>query len=196
MVPAVSSAKLAEALETKRLWLRWPGPEDAPAVLESMTHSWPELTKWLYWTRTGLPTLEQCAQRQSEARATNAAGDALHYNLFLKPNGAFIGKLSFFEIEWEVPKAGIGYWLDTRFVGQGLMTEATKELTCYGMDELKLARIQIDCNPLNTGSAQIAQRCGYAFEGNLINWSRDAQGALKDMAVYAMTPSSWPPHTL
>lgn len=192
MALAVSSVKLAETLETPRLWLRWPEPEEAPAVLESMTQSWPELTKWLYWTSTGLPTLEQCAQRQSEARETNAQGTALHYSLFQKADGAFIGKLSFFEIEWDVPKAGVGYWLDTHFVGQGLMTEATRELTRYGMDALKLARIQIDCNPLNRGSAQIAQRCGYAFEGNLKNWGRDAQGELKDMAVYAMTPSCWP----
>jgi ribosomal-protein-serine acetyltransferase len=184
----VSSAKLAETLETPRLWLRWPEPGEAAVVLESMTHSWPELTQWLYWTRTGLPTLEQCAQRQSEARDANVQGKALHFSLFLKSSGAFIGKLSFFEIEWGVPKAGIGYWLDTRFVGQGYMTEAVTELTRYGVETLGLARIQIDCDPRNSASARIAQRCGYLHEGNLRNGSRDLAGELRDMAVYAMTP--------
>ena len=180
--------KLAEALETPRLWLRWPEPGEAAVVLESMTHSWPELTPWLYWTRTGLPTLEQCAQRQSEARDANAQGKALHFSLFQKSDEAFIGKLSFFEIEWGIPKAGVGYWLDTRFVGQGLMTEAVQELTRYGLEELGLARIQLDCDPRNTASAQVAERCSYLYEGCLKNWSRDLTGNLRDMAVYARTP--------
>lgn len=174
-------------LETERLWLPCISPETAEAAQAAMVASWPKLTQWMYWTKEGLPTVAQLILRAEEAQRAWEERRAYHCDLLRKDDGVLVGRASIYTVDWSIPKGGIAYWLDSRHAGHGYMTEAVAELTRFALDDLGLARVQIDCDPRNERSAAIPRRLGYNFEGCLKNWSRDLDGNLRDMLVYSQT---------
>lgn len=61
--------------------------------------------------------------------------------------------------------AHIGYWIDKEYANRGLTTRAVRELTRYGIEELRLHRIEIALRPENGASRRVAEKAGYTFEG-------------------------------
>jgi ribosomal-protein-serine acetyltransferase len=78
----------------------------------------------------------------------------------------------------------LGYWIGGEYEGKGLATKAVLSLVAYAFDVLKLARIEIRCEPANTRSIAVAERAGFRREGLL----RDAicvRGVLQDLVLFA-----------
>ena len=78
----------------------------------------------------------------------------------------------------------LGYWIGGEYEGKGLATKAVLSLVAYAFDVLKLARIEIRCEPANTRSIAVAERAGFRREGLL----RDAicvRGVLLDLVLFA-----------
>jgi ribosomal-protein-alanine N-acetyltransferase len=59
----------------------------------------------------------------------------------------------------------IGYFVDSTYQGQGIATEAVKQLEKIGFGELKLKRIVILMDTRNLASEKVARKCGYEKEG-------------------------------
>lgn len=59
----------------------------------------------------------------------------------------------------------IGYFVDEAYHGQGIATEAVKQLERIGFEELKLQRITILMDTRNLASERVAWKCGYEKEG-------------------------------
>ena len=64
-------------------------------------------------------------------------------------------------------KAEIGYWLGRAYWGQGIMTEAVKEVTKYCFKELGLRRVYGCVFTNNKASMRVLEKAGYSFEGTL-----------------------------
>src|SRR5215831_873583 len=78
----------------------------------------------------------------------------------------------------------LGYWIGGEHEGKGLATRAVLSLVAYAFDVLKLARIEIRCEPTNTRSIAVAERAGFMREGLL----RDAiciRGLPQDLVLFA-----------
>lgn len=67
-------------------------------------------------------------------------------------------------------KGEIGYWLDQKYAGQGLMTAAIDQVTDYAFKELKLARIFAPVLPHNVASGRVLEKNGFIKEGILRNY--------------------------
>lgn len=76
-----------------------------------------------------------------------------------------VGLVSLFDIDRLNNSTVIGYWLDERHQGKGIMTTAVKQLISYAFEELKLHRIEIRCAIHNTKSQHIPERLGFTKEG-------------------------------
>lgn len=63
--------------------------------------------------------------------------------------------------------AEIAYYFSPEFWGMGLATEAVKEVTRFGLDELKLHRIQATVMTENISSSKVLKKVGFAEEGVL-----------------------------
>jgi len=61
--------------------------------------------------------------------------------------------------------ADLGYGLDHRHEGQGLMTEALRALCAYAFDVMGLHRLQANHLPENARSAAVLRRLGFHVEG-------------------------------
>jgi RimJ/RimL family protein N-acetyltransferase len=83
----------------------------------------------------------------------------------IRSDGIFRGVI---ELRFEpLGSATVGFWLGPDHRGQGIMTEALQALVEYAFDEggLGLTRIHWESLVGNYGSAIVARRAGFQFEG-------------------------------
>ena len=79
----------------------------------------------------------------------------------------------------------IGYWMGSRYAGQGLMTAAVRTLATFAFGHLKLRRIEAACLPHNAASIRLLEKTGFRREG----YAREylcIDGAWQDHLLYAL----------
>jgi ribosomal-protein-serine acetyltransferase len=82
-------------------------------------------------------------------------------------------------------QAEIGYWLDQKSEGHGIISRSTLALARYGFESMKLQRIEIRCRVNNTKSRRVPERLSFTLEGIL----RDSEfflGKYYDLALYSL----------
>jgi RimJ/RimL family protein N-acetyltransferase len=179
-----------DAFETERLWIRSPLPGDGAEVYAAVVESLEELKPWMPWARQEL-TVEVEEENMRRARAAFLERSDLMLLLFLKGTGTLVGGSGLHRINWEVPKFEIGYWLRTRFAGQGCMTEAVGGIMAFAFDRLGARRVEIRCDSLNRRSARVAERAGFCLEGELRNAEVGPGGEPRHTLVYSMIPEEY-----
>lgn len=174
-------------LETERLILRAPHQiGDGKVVNQAIRDSFHELKMWLPFAQE-LPTIEETEINLREAHIDFLKRESFRFLIFVKDSNDFIGITSFDRIDWDIPKCEIGYWINTGFSGKGYMTEAVKELVNFGLNNLKLRRIEIRCESTNHKSRAIPERLGSQLEGTLRNEDLSANGReLTDTCIYSI----------
>lgn len=177
----------SEEFYTERLIIRAPRIEDAEEVWKSVEVSQKALKEWMPWAQEK-GTLEQRIKNLRQAVADFITREDLRLHLFLKETGEFVGCSGLHRINWDVRKFEIGYWIDSRFEGKGLMTEAVERITSFAFDELHANRIEIRCDSENVRSRSVAERLNYTLEGILRHDSLSAdKKTLRDTCIYAKT---------
>ncbi|SFF55469.1 Protein N-acetyltransferase, RimJ/RimL family [Halobacillus alkaliphilus] len=172
-------------IETERLVLKMPVPGDGAVVNKAIQDSREQLRPWLGFVQE-VPTPEDTEVNTREAHAKFLTRENLRYLIFLRENGEFVGSTGFHNINWEIPKLEIGYWINTSKSGKGYMREAVASLTEYAFKELKCVRVEIRCESENLKSRSIPERLGYDLEGILRNEELSVDGQrLTDTYIYA-----------
>lgn len=105
-------------------------------------------------------------------------------------NDKIVGIIGYHHLEWANRSTCIGYWLDERHQGKGIMTKSCRTLVEYAFEEWKLNRIEIHCAEGNIKSRGIPERLGFKSEGLLreAEWLYDHY---VDHVVYAMLAKEW-----
>ena len=140
------------------------------------------------------PTPESCLEQIRVGRAEAAAGRALHLLLIARddPSGAPIGSVSFTQIVRGAFLATyLGYRIDERHQGRGLMTEALRCAIRYAFEQVGLHRIMAAYVPTHERSGRLLRRLGFTVEG----YARDylfLDGAWRDHLCYALTTEDVP----
>ncbi|OCG26016.1 hypothetical protein A9G11_01430 [Gilliamella sp. wkB108] len=99
-----------------------------------------------------------------------------------------VGLLSFNQIDKANKTAYIGYWLDSRVQGKGIMTQAIKVLTNFYAEHRIIKRFVIKCSVDNSKSNQVAKRCGFSYEGTL-KQAEYLNGIYHDQNIYGLISS-------
>jgi ribosomal-protein-serine acetyltransferase len=117
-----------------------------------------------------------------------AANNGLRAGIWLQDNLA--GIVSLHNLVWVDRKASLGYWLGASFQGQGLVIKACRVLVNHSFSELKLNRLEIQCDLENERSWKVAERLGFTKEG-LLRQSWWIRGQFVDQVVYGLLASEW-----
>lgn len=75
--------------------------------------------------------------------------------------------------------------INTRFEGQGYVSEAVEGMTRFAFECLGARRLEIRTDARNERSWRVAERTGYKLAGILRNNSLDVDGKLVDTRVYS-----------
>jgi ribosomal-protein-alanine N-acetyltransferase len=82
--------------------------------------------------------------------------------------------------------AQIGYWVDRRHAGRGIITTAVALATDHCFGPVGLHRIEIDIRPENGPSRRVVEKLGFREEGYRVRYL-DIAGAWRDHITYGMT---------
>jgi RimJ/RimL family protein N-acetyltransferase len=165
---------LPELVETARLRLRPPRLEDAEAVLATWARD-ADAARYMTWTphRTIDDTLvflrsAQWAEQQGHRpwlieRADDARVIGM-IGLTIEGDGPLIDGA-------RVPnRANVGYALGREYWGQGIMTEALREVIAVTLAVPSMYRVYAYCDVENLASARVMEKAGMSFEGVLRRW--------------------------
>lgn len=92
------------------------------------------------------------------------SGKSATYAIFLRGTNKLVGCCSMNGISWSNKRAEIGYWMDSKYCGNGYMTEAVNAMIEYFFSR-GINRVCIRANIKNKASCSVAQRCGFIREG-------------------------------
>lgn len=103
------------------------------------------------------------------------------------PEGDVLGVVNFSNFVWGYFRAcHLGFALDERWQGRGVMREALEASIAYVFDELGLHRVMANHLPTNERSAKVLRAMGFVPEG----YARDylfIRGAWRDHVLTALT---------
>lgn len=182
-------------IETQRLILTIPTANDASRTLQYVTDNREHLSRWepsrpaeYFTTEFWFNRLESAGEEFDSRRS-----------LFLvlldraNPSSAFIGQVNFTNITYGAFQAAhLGYSLDHRATGKGLMREALTSAIKYVFEEMNLHRVMANYMPENEKSAKLLERLGFRAEGYARDYLRLA-GDWQDHTLTALVNDSWRP---
>jgi RimJ/RimL family protein N-acetyltransferase len=173
-----------DSFDTERLTIRAPRVEDAQEVIDAVIESLPELRPWMPWAAEP-PVREGTVVRLRHSLAKWITREDLLLHVYLKDTSTFVMGSGLHRIAWQAGKFEIGYWVRTKYVGQGFVTEAVNGITAFAFKHLRANRVEIRCDAQNIRSAAVARRCGFLLEGILRHDSLDVSGELRSTMIFS-----------
>jgi ribosomal-protein-alanine N-acetyltransferase len=181
-------------IETPRLTLTLAAPEAAPRVVAYRRDNWEYHEPWS--PPRGQDELSVGVWRRRLDHWAQEERDGLALRLMLFPRGdtggAVLGTANFTQIvRGAFHACYLGYEIDKRVEGRGLMREALEAGIAHVFTVLKLHRIMANHLPHNQRSAGLLKRLGFAPEG----YARDylfIDGAWRDHVLTALINPSAP----
>jgi len=95
-----------------------------------------------------------------------------------------IGFIDVKNIDWSVPKAEIGYFIDQNYEGKGIITKAVTHLIEYLTNEYHFKKLLCRANSQNSGSIKVALKNGFEYEGTIRNDYRTTNNEIIDLNYY------------
>lgn len=96
-----------------------------------------------------------------------------------------IGSGGIWRIQKDHLRGEIGYELSKEFWGNGIMTEALKEIVKFGFEKMNLHSIEANLDPENTGSVRLLEKLGFIREGYFAE-SYYFNGKFTDTGTYSL----------
>jgi [ribosomal protein S5]-alanine N-acetyltransferase len=183
-------------IETPRLALALPPSSAAARLLAYRIENATHLAPWEPPAEPGWDT-EAYQRAQIEKNRRELVEDrSMRLALTRRddPEGPILGQVNLSNfVRGAFHACHVGYSLDHRFEGQGLMHEALGAVIRHAFDVLRLHRVQANYLPTNERSARLLAKLGFVVEG----YARDylyIAGGWRDHVLTALTsPSADPP---
>jgi len=174
-----------DSFETERLVIRAPRVGDGQVMNEALGESLAHLQQWMPWAQR-LQTPDETEEIVRRALVRWILREDLWMLLFRKSDHLFVGRSGLHHIDWSSRCFEIGYWANSKFEGQGYISEAVTGITCFAFDTLGAERVMIRCDSLNERSAAVARRVNYTLEGTLRHDDLAADGrSLRNTLIFS-----------
>lgn len=169
--------------ETKRLILRKKELSDAKQMFDNYC-SKDKVTEFMSWSshKSIDDTIDFLNNVVLPAYENNSAYD---WAVVLKETNEVIGSIAGCKYDLEKKSAELGWVLDDRYWGQGLMPEAATVIRDYLFSE-GFVRVWAEHNVKNSKSGRVMQKIGMQHEGTLRKSAFNNKGELVDMEIYSI----------
>ncbi|MBH0172416.1 GNAT family N-acetyltransferase [Fictibacillus sp. 23RED33] len=168
-------------LEPERLLLRKITVGDAQDMFQYGSDA--EVSRYVTWDAH--KTIEDTMEFIGFVLRRYESADLAPWGIVLKETNQLIGTIDF--VSWQInhKTAEIGYVIAKNYWGQGITTEAGKELLNYGFKNMNLVRIQARCFIENGGSEGVMKKLWMKYEGTLRK-AMFTKGEHRDLKMYAV----------
>ena len=169
-------------LEGRGLRLRRYRPDDLDALVASIDE---EAARWL--RRVTWPYDAEAAKAFLEFAGASWADRRAHFAIADLESDALLGGLN---VDIDLPNAigEVGYRVGPTARGRGVATRAVSLAVDWGLDELRLARMDMSIDTRNLASLRVANKSDFRREGTLHGYLRTT-GERGDDALYSLLPT-------
>ncbi|MBC8046900.1 MAG: GNAT family N-acetyltransferase [Fimbriimonadaceae bacterium] len=101
-------------------------------------------------------------------------------------NHRLIGYIDMKNIDWNIPKAELGCFIDKQYERKGIATKALAKVIEYCFEDMKFNKLFLRTHESNTGSKRIAEKNKFKLEGVLRNDYKTTDGTLLDLLYYGL----------
>jgi RimJ/RimL family protein N-acetyltransferase len=158
--------------------------EDAPAVTAACQD--PEIVRWLPIIPS--PYSEEDARAFLEQLRLNwDLGEAFGFAVVDEEDGELLGAITMRMLRFST--GHIGYWVVPAARGRGVATNALKALCRWGVDDLRLKRLELMTDPRNVASQRVAEKAGFQREGVLRSTLEYRDGSRTDSLMFSLLPA-------
>lgn len=147
---------------TPRTLIRCYQAGDGALVKQAVDDSLSELLPFMTWAKFEPETIAAKEARILEFREKFLNGEDYTLGVFSHNETEVIASTGL-HARHEGKVLEIGYWVNTKYAGQGLCTEVVNALTKVGFEVEGLDKLVIRCELGNLASQRVAQKCGYRF---------------------------------
>ncbi|TRX23226.1 GNAT family N-acetyltransferase [Flavobacterium franklandianum] len=168
-------------LETERLLLRRLANEDVNEIFALRSDQ--EVMKYI--PRPLAKTNEEALAHIAMINEKIDSNEGINWAIALKGNPRLIGIIGHYRIRPEHYRAEIGYMLLPDYHGNGIISEAIKEVVNYGFEVMKLHSIEAIIDPENFASERVLQKNGFLKEAHLKE-NEYYEGRFLDTVIYSI----------
>ena len=168
-------------LETERLILRRVDNNDYKEVLSLRSN--PETMKYI--PRPLLKNEDDALAHILMIETKIQNNEGINWAITIKGDPKLVGVIGHYRIQLENYRAEIGYMILPEFNGQGIVTEAVKEVVKYGFEIMKLHSIEAVIDPDNVASANVLKKNGFVKEAHLKE-NEFHEGRFYDSVIYSI----------
>ncbi len=97
---------------------------------------------------------------------------------------AYIGFIDVKNIVWNIPKAELGYFIDSHYEGKGIISKVLGHVIDYLTLTYNFKKLLCRAAPHNRGSIAVALKNGFQLEGTIRRDYRTTKGEIVDMNYY------------
>lgn len=106
-------------------------------------------------------------------------------------DGAAVGFIDVKNIDWHIPKAELGCFIDEEYAGKGVSFNALSAVVDHCFAEQGINKLFLHTHPDNTAARRLAEKCGFEVEGIIRKDYRTARGNIVDLVYYGRLNSTW-----
>lgn len=160
--------------------------EDTNSLFEAARESIPQMTPWMPWCHPDY-SIQESREWITSCFENWDQGNAYGFAITDASTGRYLGGCGLNNFHGDQSIANLGYWVRTSATKKGVATAATLLLADFGINELKLKRIEIVVDVDNRASQRVAEKSGAIREGILRN--RVTQyGEPADAVMFSLIP--------
>lgn len=113
--------------------------------------------------------------------------NAYVFGIWEHQSAKLIGLVTITDIDWQVPKGELSYFLDRGFTGKGIMTETLLGIVKFAFEQLQMEKLYIRTAMDNYAAQRLARKCGFRREGDLRADLRKVTGEPVDIMLLGLT---------
>jgi ribosomal-protein-serine acetyltransferase len=177
-----SSWQVPARIETPRLVVRRYTSEDAEQLAAVTIRNVEHLRRYMEWIAFEPQTVAQRREWIAEVTRKFDAGEDFTLGMF-DLHGTFVGGTGF-HVRTDPDRLEIGYWIDGKREGEGLVTEAVAALTHVALRIANADLVGVAHAPSNIRSATIPSRLGFVRQAEAADDCFEDVDGLKDSACF------------
>jgi ribosomal-protein-serine acetyltransferase len=99
-------------------------------------------------------------------------------------NNQIAGFIDVKNIDWNIPKAELGCFVDKNYENKGLSSKALEKVIDYLFETYNFAKLFLRTHENNTSARKLAEKCGFEMEGRIRRDYKTTKGELVDLIYY------------
>jgi ribosomal-protein-serine acetyltransferase len=136
-------------------------------------------------------TLEDTTNFVKEAADRRVAKTYFGYLIFHKPDNKLVGFLDLKNIDWAIPKAEMGCYIDRDYSGKGIAKTATYLFCDYSFRQYGFNKLFLRTHRSNESAIRVALNAGFTKEGTIRCDYKTTSGELVDLLYFGLLRSEW-----